>query len=138
MHKQLSRPRHPLDGDHEEILRRWREATDSRDREILHVILKALSGLNSLEAIGRECGWSRSTVSRWVTAYRRDGIDALLSNEKVGRRMPPNWFLEELQNGLLAERWETTDEACQWAMNRLGKGYPQETVELWVRQLWSS
>ena len=100
----------------EEVEAAYRAATDRRDRERLLAVHMALQGETGLRGIAKAVMRGRSAVSRWLAAFRKGGIAALLNRpEHKGRRPTPSVeALVELDKGLESGRWKDVHEIRAW------------------------
>ena len=63
----------------------YRASAEKHDRERLLAIRLGQQGHSTLQEIGELVGRSRSTIARWVKAFRQGGIEGLLRRQHKGR-----------------------------------------------------
>ncbi len=116
---------------------RLNQESNALKRAKLQVLWWIQTGQSSqVHELAKWGGHHRTTVSRWLSAYRRGGLDELLRvKPKPGRKptIPPD-VLESLKQELQdREGFGSYIEVCQWLAAVHGLKVPYKTVHRVVR-----
>ena len=116
----------------------YRASAEKHDRERLLAIRLGQQGHSTLQEIGELVGRSRSTIARWVKAFRQGGIEGLLRRQHKGRagRVPAS-LQQALVEGLRQGRWKRAREIQAWLAQR-GSPLTCSGVYYWLYKLKAS
>lgn len=114
----MARPRKPLDvrGEKGTVLKLHKKEPSGWRRERLTAVKLGLEGELNLEEIAQSVGRSRSVIQQWFDAYRKGGVEKLLSKSSGRGPKPsvPDHVLEEMTQKLEEGAWRTGKQAHQW------------------------
>ena len=121
----MSRPRKELDikGESKLVFARVKTETVGWKRERLLAVKLGLEGEHNLEEIAHNLGRARSAIQRWFDAYRKGGIEGLLTRRSglVGRESKISDEVgKQIAKKLESGEWRTAKEAERWLKNEHG------------------
>ena len=116
----------------------YQASEEKHDRERLLAIRLGQRGQSTLQEIGELVGRSRSTIARWVHAFRQGGIEGLLQRRHKGSagRVPES-LQQALVEGLRQGRWKRAREIQAWLAQR-GIPLTCSGVYYWLAKLKAS
>jgi len=120
----------------EDIEAAYRQSTNPHDWTRLLALEMAQQGEWTLAEIARALGKHRATIARWLRAYRKGGLAALLRRGHGGREasLKPE-DLEALKEGLREGRWKTAREIRKWLEEERGIHLKVWGVYYWLRKV---
>lgn len=120
----------------EEVRAAYEAATDRHDRERLLAISLWQRQELSVRRIAGVVMRGRSTVCRWIRAFREGGITKLLERQHNGRGPSLTEAVkEELREGLKSGRWKTAREIQAWLEEQHQIKLKPSGVGYWLRQV---
>jgi len=127
-------------GTFEEVKEAFLRESDVKRRRKLQTIRLGFSGEHSTEEIAQIAGCSKSSVTKWVRAYREGGMDGLLqTNYGIGRPASLNEAIcSELLEGLRSGRWKRTKEIRKWLQQKHGVELSYGGMQYWLGKLGAS
>ena len=116
----------------------YQASAEKHDRERLLAIRLGQQGHYTLQEIGQIVGRGRSTIARWVQAFRQGGIEGLLRRRHKGSAGRVSASLQqELCEGLRQGRWKHAREIQAWLAQR-GSSLTCRGVYYWLYKLKAS
>jgi len=101
-----------------ELDKEIKKCEDVRLSVRLQAIRLAYTGLHTLEEIAQITGRARSMVVRYINGFRKEGVKALHSKPKGGKREKRCTLDEKSQQGLIdglkAGKWKSVREIQEW------------------------
>lgn len=128
----MARPRAKLDHAKEaaEVLRGIKREKAGWKRERLLAIRHGLEGRKSLAEIASACGRSRATIQTWFDAYRRGGVEELLTLRRG--KGPSSWLSPEIAEAfrkmVARGQWRRAADAQRWLQKEHGLEVALTTV----------
>jgi len=123
----MGRPRRSLDAtaDAKAVRARLKDKDlEGWQRQRLQAVQLGLAKTLSLPQIAEEAGISPRSVGVWFAAFRRGGIEGLLTRKPKGSG-PASWLDEQSAVQFKAEldkgRWRRAQDARRWLENKLGR-----------------
>jgi len=114
----------------------YRASGDVRDRERLQAIRLAQQGRYSMEEIAAIVGRARSTLGRWIRAFRAGGIKQLLKCEQGGKQGQLSARdRRALRRQLRRGRWKSAREIQQWLRKKRHIQLTLSGVYYWVHRV---
>ena len=106
-------------------------------RERLLAVNLGLEGELGLDQIGKAVGHARSTVQRWLDAYREGGVEKLLRKSKGNgpEGAVPEPVLEEMAEKLRVGEWRTGPEALRWLKESHGIELRPSSIYPYLKKL---
>ena len=86
-----------------EVEATYKGSVNPHDQKRLIALQMAQQGIWVLAEIGRAIGKGRSTVSRWLKSYRKEGIEGMLARGHGGRKPQLDASDIEALEGVLRE-----------------------------------
>ncbi len=120
-----------------EVVAARKGSQDQSERERLQAIRMAMSGRWTMAEIAEAVGRARSTIGRWIKAFREGGLEGVLRREHGGGRVRrlSEGDLEALKEGLAAGRWKTAKQIQRWLDRERGVKLTGWGVYYWLRQV---
>ncbi|MGL5795504.1 MAG: helix-turn-helix domain-containing protein [Waterburya sp.] len=111
------------------LLRVQKTASDKERIQLLYLLKseQAKTIIMAASLLGRH----RITIQKWLSRYRKGGIENLLTHKpRTGRKQSiPLWAQEALEKRLRQEQgFQSYTEICQWLSNQLGIESNYKTV----------
>ena len=128
----MARPRAKLDHANEatEVLRGIKREKAGWKRERLLAIRHGLEGQKSLAEIAEASGRSRATIQTWFDAYRRGGVEELLTLRRG--KGPSSWLSAEVAQAfrmmVARGQWRRAADAQRWLQKEHGLEVALTTV----------
>ena len=119
----------------EDIAAAYLKCTSPHDYSRLVALEMAQQGQWTLAEIAKVLGKNRSTIVRWLMAYRQGGLQGLLTRGHGGRQPSVNKDDKEaLKEGLRKGLWKTAKEIRHWLKPR---GIPMTVwgVYYWLKKV---
>src|SRR3954447_24952996 len=119
----MARTRRNLDeqGEGEQLLERLHRQRAGWQRERLLAVRWGLEGELTLQEIAAQLGRARSSIQQWFDAFRRGGLEALLSLKRgkgpASRLMPQ--MAQALARKLQAGECRRAADAHRWLLERV-------------------
>lgn len=105
-------------------------------KERLIALKMGLSSFNTLEQISEATGRSVPTIQRWLSRYRKEGLEALLRRDYKGRTH--SYCDDEIQayllKGLQCARWNTVVQAQQELEVHFDRKFQYHNVWYWIKK----
>lgn len=128
-----------IDEDLDTLRERLRHTRDGDLHERLHLlVLIKTEAVHCRQEAADHLAHHRNTIGRWLAAYQRGGLDALLTQKPLGK--PPGQrtlaepVLEALQQRLATpEGFASYVEVQQWLRDEFDLAVPYKTVHKLVR-----
>ena len=123
----MGRPRKPIDATADARAVRARlkgKDLEGWQRQRLQAAQLGLARVLSLPQIAEEVGVSPRTIGSWFEAFRRGGIEGLLTRKAKGGG-PASWLDQESASQFKAEldkgQWRRAQDARRWLEKKLGR-----------------
>jgi len=103
----------------------------------LTVLKMALNPENTSKFIAESTGVGVASVNRWVSAYRRGGLDGALSRGTDNNHRPRTGdeeIIAYLEQGLENQRWNTLVEATRELEKHFRRKFKYKTVWVWAKK----
>lgn len=124
--------KHELGAEERDILRRWSEQDDARQRTRARIILLSSQGLKP-EEVGKQLGIAVPTVYKWLRRFASAGVHGLNDLPRSGQ---PHRLPKEVRAEILrVTREEMPPEGTRWTIRVAARhlGVTQHQV----RQIWA-
>lgn len=116
----------------------YQASEEKHARERLLAIRLGQQGQYTLQEIGEIVGRSRSTIARWVKAFRQGGIEGLLRRQHKGSAgRVPEAVQQAIVEGLRQGSWKRAREIQAWLAQR-GISLTCSGVYYWLYKLKAS
>jgi len=128
-----------LSSESEEVDKAYEASQEHHDRERLLAIRLIHQGNHTLEQIGSMLKRGRTTIARWLKAYREGGIKKLLYRGHGGRGASLSQTDQEaLIEGLRSGRWKRAGDIQAWLQEEQGIDLHLSGVYYWLAKLKAS
>ena len=118
-----------------EVKAAYKGSVNPHNQKRLIALQMAQQGEWVLVEIGRAIGKGRSTVGRWLKAYRGEGIEGMLKRGHGGRKPQLNGEDIEALKAVLGEgRYKTAKEIRHWLATERGIEMSVWGVYYWLKK----